>query len=335
MSGRGGSNRRKILPVNQDQLQEVFDAAVSAFAANAFYLGAYEGVKTTQAASCQGLYDCKWWLERLLPICNGEIVPQQLKVCLKKHAGSHNESQYKDDLWAGKMACKFVVLLHHWRRLKYNPEKRRQAMLKATPQMQASAQKLLDLEPGLSEACDKAKTSSGEACEKAKEADEISLSEVSLDSKGFPNMLRTPDTKKGAAASSCRGLKESQAPQVLKGKTPSPKSSRKKDKLPILLSKKARSHKDTLESQAAAAAVRKSAKLRLGKGKDQQTFWKKHHNARCLKKERGWQWFLTRAVGKKSRQRSTASSPISEASGTWWWLAVRSRPAHTQLGIMQ
>ena len=84
--------------------------------------------------------------------------------------------------------------------------------------MQASVQKLLDLEPGLSEACDKAKTSSADACEKAKEADEISLSEVSLDSKGFPNMLRTPDTKKGAAASSCRGLKESQAPQVLKGR---------------------------------------------------------------------------------------------------------------------
>lgn len=254
MSGRGGSNRRKILPVNQDQLQEVIDAAVAAFGANAFYLGAYEGVKTTQAASCQGLYDCKWWLEKLLPICNGEIVPQQLKVCLKKHAGSHNESHYKDDLWAGRMAAKFVVLLNHWRRLKYNPEKRRQAMLKATPQMQASVPKLLDLEPGLSEAYDKAKTSSGEACEKAKEADESSLSEVSLDSKGFPNMLRTPDTKKGAAASSCRGLKESQAPEVFKGKTPSPKTSRKKDHLPILLSKKAQSHRDTLESQAAAAA---------------------------------------------------------------------------------
>jgi len=127
-------------------------------------------------------------------------------------------------------------------------------MLKATPQMQASVQKLLDLEPGLSEAYDKAKTSSGEACEKAKEADESSLSEVSLDSKGFPNMLRTPDTKKGAAASSCRGLKESQAPEVFKGKTPSPKTSRKKDHLPILLSKKAQSHRDTLESQAAAAA---------------------------------------------------------------------------------
>lgn len=140
--------------------------------------------------------------------------------------------------------------------------------------MQASVQKLLDLEPGLSEACDKAKTSSADACEKAKEADEISLSEVSLDSKGFPNMLRTPDTKKGPAASSCRGLKESQAPQVLKGKTPSPKNSRKKDNLPILLSKKARSHRDTLESQAAAAAERlaektpeKKRKAKAGKRK--------------------------------------------------------------------
>ena len=105
---------------------------------------------------------------------------------------------------------------------------------------------LLALEPGVcpGEAWNKA--SSTENMEKDKsqdmpaevcnKAEEETLSEISLDSHGFRNMLRSPDRSKNKASGSKSGLKQSPA------------------KKQELLSKKGKSHRETLELQAANAA---------------------------------------------------------------------------------
>lgn len=169
MSGRGRSTKLPITMVNTEDLQEVIDLAVTKFKNNAFCFGEYDTVPRTMAASGFGLLQCQLRLKKLLPLCSGEILPWQLKNAMRKHASAHNHSRYRPDLWAANQGAKVTVLLNHWRRLKYNGVKRRQALQKLGKIRQGSLEALLALSPGL-EACKKAKgqSSSKEACKKAK-----------------------------------------------------------------------------------------------------------------------------------------------------------------------
>ena len=169
MSGRGGSRKVPITAVDVGALQEVIDLAVTKFKDKAFYFGDYDTITVNMAASGSGLLQCQWWLKKLLPMCSGEILPWQLKNAIRKHAGTHNNGQYRHDLWSANQAARITVVLNHWRRLKYNAVKRRQALQKLGKIRQGSLEALLALSPGL-KACNKAKgqSPSKEACKKAK-----------------------------------------------------------------------------------------------------------------------------------------------------------------------
>ena len=168
MSGRGGSRKVPITAVDVGALQEVIDLAVTKFKDKAFYFGDYDTITVNMAASGSGLLQCQWWLKKLLPMCSGEILPWQLKNAIRKHAGTHNNGQYRHDLWSANQAARITVVLNHWRRLKYNAVKRRQALQKLGKIRQGSLEALLALSPGL-KACYKAKgqSPSKEACKKA------------------------------------------------------------------------------------------------------------------------------------------------------------------------
>lgn len=134
---RGGARRKSITPVSQDALDAVFGRAVALHKQQALDLGEYDHLKTTQAASSAGLQHCQWWFKELLPLCDGAILPSQLRSSLLKHCEKYNDSQYKHDLWATKKASQFGILLNHWRRLKNEPE--RQSQLKKNPHQQSTS----------------------------------------------------------------------------------------------------------------------------------------------------------------------------------------------------
>eukprot|EP00438_Fugacium_kawagutii_P015640 Skav232020 [mRNA] locus=scaffold3326:122574:123611:+ [translate_table: standard] len=159
MAGRGGKRKASIPAVDVEALEGVMDLAVLKFKKRAFQLGEYDILETNMGASGQGLLQNQWWLNQLLPLCNGEIIPLQLRTAIKKHASSLNDGRYKHDLWAAQQAQKFRVLLNHWRRLKHNEVKKKQAMAKLGQQKQRQLEALLALSPGL-EACKKAKSKS-------------------------------------------------------------------------------------------------------------------------------------------------------------------------------
>ena len=185
-------------------------------------------------------------VENLLPLCDGAILPLQIRTSLLKHSEAHNDSDYKHPLWATKKASQIGVLLNHWRRMKNDAEKNAQLKKRTTPRKQKVMDELLAIEPGVcgAEAWNKASSTENLDLDKSEKmpaevcnrAEEESLSDVSLDSNGFPNMLKSPGKSTSKVSGSKRGLKKSPA---------------KKEEL---LSKKGKSHRETLELQAAKAA---------------------------------------------------------------------------------
>ena len=121
----------------------------------------------------------------------------------------------KHEIWSGCVSFNLLTIMNHWRRLKCNPDRRRQALYKATSDTAAVLSELLALEPrfgeawnNANEACKKAKKGQkgeNDACHKAADmtvdrswienGDDVS-SEVPMDSKGYPMMLKTPDASK-------------------------------------------------------------------------------------------------------------------------------------------
>jgi hypothetical protein len=277
---RGGANRKPSLDMNEEELSQAFDKVIRTRGKGAFDLGAYNTLGVAQAASAKGLVDCQCWLTAILPLCDG--IPKHLP--LKKQVlrfPEWNGTDQKHPVWAGSIASKMQTIFNHWRRLKQNSERRRQCLQKASVAEAYILEELLAMKPGYGEVWKKASSAStngngkddmgvGEACDKASDmevdkswlGDDGEISEVSIDSKGFPMILKTPEaSRKGsgeAAASSglkqgpsspkaagARGLKESQSPDSAR--------------LPFL-SKRAQSHKAALEQQAAEAAERLATK---------------------------------------------------------------------------
>ena len=116
---------------------------------DAFDLGIYKKIGRKQAASAQGLVENAWRLKALVPLSSGEILPGQLKEALLIYNASHNTSCYKARIWAGSTATHFTTMLNHWRRLRTNENKKRQATMKTSRQVASQLEELLILEPGL------------------------------------------------------------------------------------------------------------------------------------------------------------------------------------------
>eukprot|EP00435_Cladocopium_sp_Y103_P026638 s1868_g6.t1 len=221
MATKGGARRCSVEPVDIDALQGIFDRAVSARVTTR--------KKATTAVSAAGLHRNAEYVREICKISSGEIVAGQLKQCIVKYAYSHNTSEWKDDLWAGKIASQLVCLLSHVRRLRREPDKLRQCLQGATG---VQRQTIQELEHD-AEACKKAKRSSSasagvaKACKKAKKASSASseqshnpedvssssapqvaqagkrarslkqqISDVSVDSRGWPRILASPKFEK-------------------------------------------------------------------------------------------------------------------------------------------
>ena len=156
----------------------------------------------------------------------------QLKQCIQKYGHSHNTSDWKDDLWAGKIASQMVCILSHVRRLGREPDKLRQCLQGATGAQRHTIEELVALyackkanEPPQPppDACKKAQEPSQDACKKANSSSSVGLplrkshtesapgseqackkartlkeeiSMVSVDSHGFPMILKSPEASK-------------------------------------------------------------------------------------------------------------------------------------------
>ena len=113
---------------------------------------------------------------------------------------SHNKSQLKNDLWAGMRTDKVTVILCHWRRICREPERLRQCIKSCTPDEALAIKDLVALYKD-DPAQEVAEQSSVVTDDKVEEAActnkdvrvlKVKVSEVSVDSDGFPAMLRSP-----------------------------------------------------------------------------------------------------------------------------------------------
>ena len=128
--------------------------------------------------SAAGLHQNAAWVKDFFNISKGEILAGQLKQCIQKYGHSHNTSDWKDDLWAGKIASQMVCILSHVRRLGREPDKLRQCLQGATGAQRHTIEELVALyackkanEPPQPspDACKKAQEPSQDACKKANE----------------------------------------------------------------------------------------------------------------------------------------------------------------------
>ena len=226
---KGGARRFSVPPVDMDALQGIIDRAVESKGAAAFLLGEYDTKKVTTAVSAAGLHQNAAWVKDFFNISKGEILAGQLKQCILKYGHSHNTSDWKDDLWAGKIASQMVCILSHVRRLGREPDKLRQCLQGATGAQRHTIEELVALyackkanEPPQPspDACKKAQEPSQDACKKANSSSSVGLpsrkshtesapgseqackkartlkeeiSMVSVDSHGFPMILKSPE----------------------------------------------------------------------------------------------------------------------------------------------
>ena len=300
MGKKGGNRRESVEPVNVEDLAKIWKKAIDAYGMEAFNLGVYNDLKVSQACSARGLAANAFFVREFLAISSGEILFSQMKQSLKKHAATHNVSSFKDDLWAGQIAHCLVCLMSHYRRLRREPGRLRQCFATATGVERQIIQGLLDIEPA--QACKKANPKEGDceaeqqdtvrkrpeiareadaernettACEKADSSRRLKrqVSEVTLDSEGFPLMLRSPDdsaSEKATQGVPKRSFKEQTSPVSLDSEgfprmlqtPPSEKpAAEKENKQNILFKRKDGKQREQLSiaaEEAAAAFAEKS-----------------------------------------------------------------------------
>ena len=229
MTSKGGARRSLVPPVDLDALRQIFETAVATKGTDAFKLGDYQVKKVSTAVSSAGLHQNAWYVKELYKISQGAILSGQLKQCILKYGYTHNDSEWKDDLWAGKLASQFVCLLSHVRRLKRDSSKLRQCLQGATGAERQSILEMMDLPdackkatpaPEDEKACKKAKAAKEtfserteeaggqgssssaslthpeeQACKKAKTL-KVQISDVSVDPHGWPAILKSPKAEK-------------------------------------------------------------------------------------------------------------------------------------------
>ena len=282
---KGGARRFSVPPVDMDALQGIIDRAVESKGAAAYLLGEYDTKKVTTAVSAAGLHQNAAWVKDFFNISKGEILAGQLKQCIQKYGHSHNTSDWKDDLWAGKIASQMVCILSHVRRLGREPDKLRQCLQGATGAQRHTIEELVALyackkanEPPQPspDACKKAQEPSQDACKKANELPQPSpdackkAQEPSQDackkansssSVGLPLRKSHTESAPGSeqACKKARTLKEEISmvsvdshgfPMILK----SPEASKDRERPMSILERQRASYREQLQPAAQAAA---------------------------------------------------------------------------------
>ena len=201
---RGGKRRCSIPPVCKDKLKAVFQKRFEAMKEKAFDFGVYNHVTKTMQPHPGGLAENEHVIRGLVAISNGEIKPTQLKDALENF-GTCNDTQFKNSFWAMSKAQKITTLLAHWRRVKYEENRRLQCLAKATQSETRAIHRLIALEPSMSrieDALPIAKEKQEKESPKRKLQE--THSDVTLDSEGWPKMLQTPPQPSAGS-----GLKQS------------------------------------------------------------------------------------------------------------------------------
>jgi hypothetical protein len=163
-ANKGGARRSSVPLVSLEALQSVIDKAVERKGSDAFKMGEYVQKKVNTAVSAKGIHHQNVdYIREFYKISSGEILAGQLKQCILKYCHSHNDSDWKDDLWAGRKSSQMVCLPNHVRRLKRGDAKLRRCLPQATGAERQTILELVDLQP----ACKKAAPDAAEACKKA------------------------------------------------------------------------------------------------------------------------------------------------------------------------
>ena len=170
-ANKGGARRSSVPHVSLEALQSVIDKAVERKGRDAFMMGEYDQKKVSTAVSAKGIHQNVGYIREFYKVSSGEILAGQLKQCTLKYGHSHNDSERKDDLWAGRIASQMVCLLSHVRRLKREEAKLRQCLLQATGSERQTVLELVDLQPDYKKAVPEA----AEACKKALPSSSVAL----------------------------------------------------------------------------------------------------------------------------------------------------------------
>jgi len=218
MASKGGARRSTVAPVDIDALYSIVDKAVDAKGLCAFKLGDCDKKRVTTAVSAKGAHFNVEYVKEFYKISSGEILAGQLKQCILQHAQSHNTSEWKDDLWAGKIASQLVCLLSHVRRLRRDPAKRRQCMQGATGEQRQAIQEFV----ALPAACKKATlpvqgspaSGDGQACKKAKKAKRSSSVSFSSEAQA----CKKAKSSSSASLPASQGAEACKKARVLKAK---------------------------------------------------------------------------------------------------------------------
>ena len=163
-------------------LQQAFEELVRKMGEKVFDFGVYRSLARAQAANAHGLAANEQVIGTLSCLApGGHLQFAQLKHALQGFA-CYNDTPFKADIWAGCVAERLLTLLCHWRRVSREPERLKQCLSKASKEDQAAVKRLVKLyqEPSSSEAPSK----------KTLQRERTDSSSVTLDSQGFPCMLR-------------------------------------------------------------------------------------------------------------------------------------------------
>jgi hypothetical protein len=181
-NARGGSRRQPVPLVEVGALQQAFEELVRKMGEKVFDFGVYRSLARAQAANAHGLAANEQAIGTLSCLApDGYLQFAQLKHALQGFA-CYNDTPFKADIWAGCVAERLLTLLCHWRRVSREPERLKQCLSKASKEDQAAVKRLVKLyqEPSSSEAPSK----------KTLQRERTDSSSVTLDSQGFPRMLR-------------------------------------------------------------------------------------------------------------------------------------------------
>jgi hypothetical protein len=181
-NARGGSRRQRVPLVEVGALQQAFEELVRKMGEKVFEFGVYRSLARAQAANAHGLAANEQAIGTLSCLApDGYLQFAQLKHALQGFA-CYNDTPFKADIWAGCVAERLLTLLCHWRRVSREPERLKQCLSKASKEDQAAVKRLVKLyqEPSSSEAPSK----------KTLQRERTDSSSVTLDSQGFPRMLR-------------------------------------------------------------------------------------------------------------------------------------------------
>ncbi|CAL1171125.1 unnamed protein product [Cladocopium goreaui] len=197
MTSKGGARRSLVPPVDLDALRKNFETAVATQGADAFKLGDYQEKSVSTAVSSAGLHHNAKYVKEFYKISEGEIPSGQLKQCILKYGYAHNDSEQCLQGATGaerQSILEIVDLPDACKKAAPGPEDD-QACKKAKAAKETSSAKAAEAGGQGSSSSASLKEPEEQACKKARTL-KLQVSDVSVDSHGWPAILNSPKAAK-------------------------------------------------------------------------------------------------------------------------------------------